>query len=199
MRKELPPFNYELRIVLLLFMLTLAGCQAGGYAGTSAPLPNPPAVAEPTASPQKSAGVPSDWLSTTRTVSGVTYTLSRPPDWSEDLSFCINKPTGDAAKGPGLPAGCAVTDLLVGRKASDLGQLAGDSLTTLDGKRGVKQIDKQPPSHMAARIYTFLVYDTQNNPLFGFSTSIGVGTPQADQDSITQTLDAIASTVTVEK
>jgi hypothetical protein len=127
----------------------------------------------------------------------VTYTLSRPPGWSDDLSFCLNKPIGREAKGPGLPAGCAVTDLLIGRKATNVGTLTGESLVTLDGKRAIKQVDKQPRSSLAARIYTFVVYDAQGASLFGFSTSIGVGTPAADQEAITHTLDAIAGSVTV--
>ena len=189
----------QILITLLLCALGLTGCQDGGNGGNSPSFTNPPAVVEPIATPSKSARVPSDWVAIAKTVSGVTYTLARPPQWSDDLSSCINKPEADAAKGPGLPAGCVATDLLVGRKASDLGQIAGEDTTTSDGKRAVKQIDSQPRSHLAACIYTFLVYDAQGAPLFGFSTSIGVGTTQADLEAITQTLDIIASTITVEK
>ena len=88
--------------------------------------------------------------------------------------------------------------MLVGQKAKDVGQLSGESLT-INGKRAIRHIESDPPSGMASRIYTVLVYDADGMPLFGFSTSIGPGTSVEAQEKITSMLNEIAGTITVEK
>jgi hypothetical protein len=199
--------------VLLLALVALAGCQTSpaasqpdGSGKPGTPLPNPPAVVEPTATL-----LPHDtptptgkdtWAVSTDTAGGVKYSFRYPSaTWTADLTYCGPEAQGDARDaraGFGIPAGCAVTDLLVGQKAKDVGQLSGESLT-INGKRAVRHIEASPPSGMASRVYTVLVYDADGTPLFGFSTSIGPGTSVEAQEKITSMLNEIAGTITVEK
>jgi hypothetical protein len=199
--------------VLLMALVALAGCQTSPAASqpdpngkSSTPLPNPPAVVAPTATIlPPDAPTPADkdtWAVSTDTVGGVKYSFRYPSaTWTADLTYCTPEAQGDAKdarSGFGIPGGCAVTDLLVGRKAKDVGQLSGEGLT-INGKRAVRQIESNPPSGMASRIYTVLVYDAEGAPLFGFSTSIGPGTSVEAQENMTSMLNEIAGTITVEK
>lgn len=198
---------------LLVALVALAGCQTSPAASqpdpsgkSSTPLPNPPAVVEPTATLLPlDTPTPADkdtWAVSTDTAGGVKYSFRYPSaTWTADLTYCGPEAKGDAKdarSGFGIPAGCAVTDLLVGQKARDVGQLSGESLT-INGKRAVRHIETGPPSGMASRIYTVLVFDADGAPLFGFSTSIGPGTHIEAQEKITSMLNEIASTITVEK
>jgi hypothetical protein len=136
------------------------------------------------------------------TAGGVKYSFRYPsPTWTADLTYCGPEAQSDAkdvGSGFGIPAGCAVTDILVGQKIKDVGQLSGESMT-INGKRAIRHIESTPRSGMASRIYTVLVYGTDGMPLFGFSTSIGPGTTVEAQEKITSTLNEIAGTITVEK
>lgn len=198
--------------VLLVALVALAGCQTSPAASqpdpsgkTGTPLPNPPAVAESTATllplDTPTPEGKDTWAISTDTVGGVRYSFRYPPAWTADLTYCAPEAKGtakDARSGFGIPAGCAVTDLLVGQKAHDVGQLSGETLT-IDGKRAGKHIESNPPSGMASRIYTVLLYDADGTPLFGFSTSVGPGTHIEAQEKITFMLHEIAGTITVEK
>jgi hypothetical protein len=193
--------------------MTLGGCQTSPTASqpdpsgkTNTPLPNPPAVVAPTATllpldTPTPIGKDS-WAISTDTAGGVKYSFRYPSAaWTDDLTYCVPEAQSDAkdaGSGFGIPAGCAVTDLLVGQKAKDVSQLSGESLT-INGKRAVRHIESAPPSGMASRIYTVLVYGTDGTPLFGFSTSIGPGTTVEAQEKITSMLNEIAVTITVEK
>ncbi len=183
----------------LAALLAMSGCQsqpgASSQAGDAAQsnLPNPPAVTEA----QVELAVGDGWAGYRRTAQGVIYSYSYPPGWSGDLAYC---PSGghESQAGYGIPAGCAVTDILVGRKASDLGRFSGDRLT-IDGKDAIRSVDAKPRSGMASCIYTVMVYARDSSPLFGFSTSIGRGTDPATQQAITALLDQVAGTLHVEK
>ncbi|HEX9987802.1 MAG TPA: hypothetical protein VGE45_04890 [Chloroflexia bacterium] len=198
---------------LLAVLMALAGCQTSPAASqpepdgkSSTPLPNPPAVVEPTATLLPlDTPTPTDkdtWAVSRDTAGGVRYSFRYPSStWTADLTYCgleAKSTAKDARSGFGIPAGCAVTDLLVGQKAKDVGQLSGESLT-INGKRAIMNIESNPPSGMASRIYTVLVYDADGTPLFGFSTSIGPGTHVEAQENITSMLNEIAGTITVEK
>jgi hypothetical protein len=88
--------------------------------------------------------------------------------------------------------------MLVGSKAAQVGRIIGDEITTLDGHHAVKHIDANSPGGLAARIYTLMVYDSRGAAVFGFNTSIGVGTDPVDQQTIISTLDGIARSLTLE-
>ncbi|HYP40640.1 MAG TPA: hypothetical protein VEX13_09805 [Chloroflexia bacterium] len=197
----------------LLALMALAGCQSSPAASqpdssgkSSTPLPNPPAVVEPTATllpldtPTQISKAA--WAISTDMAGGVKYSFRYPSaTWTADLTYCgpeAQDDAKDARSGFGIPAGCAVTDLLVGQKVQDVGQVTGERLT-INGKRAVRHIESNPPSGMASRIYTVLVYDADGTPLFGFSTSLGPGTHVEAQEKITSTLNEIAGTITVEK
>lgn len=200
----------KLRIVLLLGLAVLpllAACNSQSAVtppGSATPLLNPPAVVQSTATraprpvgtTQPALPVVAGtekWDTARRTIGGITYSFRYPQDWKDDLSYC---PAG--SRSSGLPAGCVITDFLVGPKAAGLGQISGQPLT-VSGMRAVKQIDSKPRSGLASRIYTVMVYGDDGKGVFGYSTSIGPGTDQATQDTITSTLDKVTATLTVEK
>jgi hypothetical protein len=168
----------------------------------------PPAVVDavPTApsrvQPTPNGGAPApggtaSWKTVQRSAGGVTYSYRYPPGWAADLSYCAPG-AARTASGNELPARCASTDILVGQKAKDMGNLTGFSVT-INGKQAIKQIDDNPRNGMASRIYTLLVYDATGIPLVGFSTSIGPGTDEATRNSVTATLDKVAATLVVRK
>lgn len=211
--------SYYKVIFTLLALLTaafgLVGCQsspqaaqpgAGDKGSVSTPLPNPPAIGEPTSTPLPGGkGAPpasdtSTWTLREGTLDGVRYSYRYPPggEWRADLSYCAPEAKDTSKSGSHLHGGCASTDILVGQKARDVGQLSGQE-TLLGGKRAVKQIDIRPRNVLTARIYTVLVYDPDGAPLFGFSTSIGYGTTPQRQQWITDRLDEVAATLSVEK
>ena len=182
-------------------LLALAGCQqspgtsqpqGGGNPGSS--LRNLPAVTQATPSPMRAG-----WGKSRQAVGNITYSFEYPPtDWTADLSYCAPEATKGESGHFDIPAACAVTEILVGQKARDLGQLPGQPLT-INGKRSIKHVDTKPKSDLASRIYTVMVYDDDGTPLFGFSTSIGRGTHVERQEMITADLDLIAGTVSVER
>jgi hypothetical protein len=194
---------------LAVIVVGLAGCGPAAKSGTvpgsamGAPAANPPSVAQPV--PTSVAGVASTpvapmgdtagWKTSQHTAGTLTYSYLYPAGWTPDLSYCA---AGSAMNGTSneLPAGCVSTDILFGQKAADLGTLSGESLT-INGKQAVKQITDNPRNTMASRIYTLMLYDATGAPLVGFSSSIGPGTDEATQTSITDILDKIAATLTV--
>jgi hypothetical protein len=194
---------------LLVIAVGLSGCgpaaKSGSVPGSAvgAPAANPPSVAQPVptgvagvaSTPVAPAGDTADWKTSQRTAGTLTYSYLYPAGWTADLSYCS---AGSAMNGTSneLPAGCISTDILLGQKAADLGTLSGDSLT-INGKQAVRQITDNPRNTMASRIYTLMLYDATGAPLVGFSSSIGPGTDEATQTSITNILDKIAATLTV--
>jgi hypothetical protein len=194
---------------LLVIAVGLAGCGPAAKSGTvpgsamGAPAANPPSVAQPVptgvagvaSTPVAPAGDTANWKTSQRTAGTLTYSYLYPAGWTADLSYCT---AGSAMNGTSneLPAGCVSTDILLGQKAADLGTLSGDSLT-INGKQAVRQITDNPRNTMASRIYTLMLYDATGAPLVGFSSSIGPGTDEATQTSITNILDKIAATLTV--
>lgn len=200
---------------LLVAALWLAGCQAspqatqpepGGKAPLNTSLPNPPAVGEPTAtSLPRGKGTPSAldtslWTLSEGTLQGVRYSFRYPPDgeWQANLSYCAPEAKDLSKNGSNLSGGCASTDILVGQKARDVGQLVGREML-LNGKRAVKEIDIRPRNSSLARMYTVLLYDVDGAPLFGFSTAIGYGTTGERRQWITDRLEGVASTLTAER
>lgn len=186
---------------LSVVMLLAAGCQSSpasqpqGNDSKDGSLGRVPAVVEST----PTMPAPTGYAEAAGVLGDVAYSFKYDPaHWSADLTYCPSAGE-ERSSSYGIPAGCATTDFLVGQKARDVGQVEGDTLTTQDGKRAVRRIDAQPLSGMAARIYTLMVYDGEGTPLFGFVTSIGVGTEVKDQERITAMLDDIAHTLRVEK
>ena len=136
------------------------------------------------------------WPIATGRVDGVTYTFRYPPTWNADLLYCAPS-MGVNKDGGHVPAGCASTDVLVGKKALDVGLLPGSAFT-VNGKAARKQIESASPNVLVSQIYTSMVYDAAGAPLFGFTTQIGAGTSKATRDAITADLDAMAGTIQVE-
>jgi hypothetical protein len=151
---------------------------------------------EPSATPLPGRGDISSWPLYEATLEGVHYNYRYPPEWSSGLTYCAPGVDKSEAEGGHLPAGCVSTDILVGRKARDVGQLSGE-LLTIDGKRAVKQIDTAPPNVLVSGIYTLLVYGNDGAPLLGLSAMIGANTDVATQEEIIFTLDRIAGTLKV--
>jgi hypothetical protein len=186
---------------LIAAVALLAACQAppatslDGTAAEGEQLPPPASLIPAMTTGQATAGT-SSWAAHRRTLDGVTFSYRYPPGWSEDLVYCASDARKDAHEGH-LHPGCATTDILVGQKARDVGQLSGETLT-IDGKRAVRQLVTQPPNVLTARIYTLMVYAPDGAPLFGFSSFIGAGTGKAAQEAITAALDDVASTLEVE-
>ena len=134
------------------------------------------------------------WLLNEGMLEGVRYSYRYPPEWSSGLNYCA--PGADKSEEGHLPAGCVSTDILVGQKARDLGQLSGEPVT-IDGKRAVRQVDTEPPNVLVSGIYTLLVYGNDGAPLFGFSAMVGANTDAATREGIMSTLDRVASTLKV--
>lgn len=195
----------------LLGLLVLAGCSgstmpSGDARGMGAPAANPPAIVQ--AVPSVEAGVPpaevalpadtAAWTRQERTAGDMVYSYSYPPGWTADLAYCAPG-AARSTSGSELPSKCVSSDILVGQKAKDVGNLTGGQLTniTIDGKQALQQIIDNPRNTMASRIFTVILYDGTGVPLVGFSTLIGQGTDEATTNSITATLGKIASTLRV--
>ena len=190
----------------LVALLALAACQspAGAPLGDSGkpgtPLPNPPAVTEPTvtAPPAKT----DTWPLAEGSIDGVRYSYRYPPGWTADLTYCVPGAKPGAEEDGHLPAGCVSTDFLVGQKALDVAQLLDNGSVRgnpgSSGKSVVTHIERDPPNVLVSRIYTVLVYES-GAPVFGFSSMIGANTEAAAQDEITTMLNGVVSTLNVER
>ena len=216
-------------LLIMLVALSLSACATQdpnpappdvSVSVADTPVPNPPAITEPTAAAapessgpteapsvngsdtagnmaaeEKGTGDASTWQKVQRTTDGITYSYRYPPGWTADLAYCAPG-AARTATGNELPARCAATDILVGQKAKDIGTITGENLS-LNGKQAVKQVNRNPRNGIASRIYTVMLFDASGVPLMGFSTAIGPGTDEATQNNITAILDEVAGTLTV--
>lgn len=181
-------------------LLLLGGCQSGpsdsgraSSGGEDASLPYAAAISEQPAKLDSST-----WAVAQGTLDGVTYSYKYPVGWSESLTYCA---PGAAKAGEGeahLPKGCVSTDFLVGKKARDVGRVNGDALD-VNGRAAVRVVDTEPPNVLVSRVYTLMVYGSDESALFGFVTMIGPDTERAVQDEVTAKLDEVAATLRVEK
>lgn len=181
-------------------LLVVGGCQPGssesGLGSDGAAVASLPYAAAVSASQGKVDS--SMWPVARGTLDGVTYNFKYPADWSEGLTYCA---PGAAKAGEGeahLPTGCVSTDFLAGKKARDVGRIAGEALD-VGGKTGVRMIESAPSNVLVSRVYTLMVYESDGAPLFGLVTMVGPDTSRAVQEEITASLDAVAATLRVEK